>query len=364
MVLLIIVLVVASNDSNNTEQSNIISNESLELGAIYGLSENVAQYGEWAKRGTDLAVSDVKAGKFDDVLGQYRRDINVSYEDTAGKVEQALSGYNKLRNQGINKFITFQSPIALAIKEVSENNSTFQIDLAATAPEFSSAEDYTYRTGPTATQFAGDLANYLNNNGVENIDLLVINNEYGIGMGDSFKSQYNGTVEIDEVFNADENDFRSLATKVNLSAADSIVVIGHTNESSALIRQVRDLGNADVIYSDTYTVETPVFHETNPEVADVITISPQIDETPFTATYATQFGEDPNAFTAQAYDATLAYIIAASYCEMLTDECLIEQLKSIEFAGASGTIKFDEFGNVAKPTIIKEVRDGEFVEIN
>src|SRR5688572_229959 len=87
----------------------------LKIGAIYGLSGNTAQYGTWAKRGSEVAIEEINAHG-----GVGGRPLAIIYEDSMGQPTKAVAAYQKLRTINRVGFVsTFLSSVALAIKPLA-----------------------------------------------------------------------------------------------------------------------------------------------------------------------------------------------------------------------------------------------------
>jgi branched-chain amino acid transport system substrate-binding protein len=75
-----------------------------------------------------------------------------------------------------------------------------------------------------------------------------------------------------------------------------------------------------------------------------------------------EYGVEPPAFAAQAYDGATAIIMAIEDGATNGEE-IKNALYEMEFDGASGHIKFDDNGDVAGGYVLIEVQDGAFVTL-
>jgi branched-chain amino acid transport system substrate-binding protein len=81
----------------------------------------------------------------------------------------------------------------------------------------------------------------------------------------------------------------------------------------------------------------------------------------FTAAYEAKFGKEPELFAAEGYDVIrlIAEAIAGTTAESLSGSGIRDFLRRVrDYAGASGTITFDQNGDVIKPYAIKRIEGG------
>ena len=342
----------------------IRAEESFSVGAILGLSGNVARYGEWGQRGITLALDEVNSSG---------RKIKVIYEDTKGQPALAVSAYKKLRSINKIKFIlTFQSSVALAIAPLANRDKVIQIDFSATTPMYSSPDDYTFRTGIVATQLAKSAAADANKRlGLSNIAALYIENDFGLGMFDVFNEHFKGKIVNSETFRADEADYRPQLLRVKESSPQAIWLVGHLRESGLIIKQARELGINTKFLSDVYSIEGSDFIDIAGNYADgteylAPALSPDsgVRAKRFFDKHIEKYSEQPNSFTAQAYDAVFALALATEKCPTLETNCVKDELYKLHFEGASGVIDFDKNGDVKKPVRVKIVNNMKFMTLS
>lgn len=349
--------------ARNTER-----NETVKIGADYAISGNLAQYGEWATNGIALAVEEINEGG-----GVNGKPIEVVYENSEGQASKAVSAYQKLRNiDGVKYVITYQSSIALAVAPLANQYKVIQMDVSATTPDYSSPNDYTFRTGVVATQLAKDAADVLySQRGVQRVGVLYINNDFGQGMVDVFQQAFAGQVMAEEKFEQDSTDFRSQLSKLKATNPQTIFLVTHIKEGGLILKQAEELSLSIPFFSDVYSIEGPDFLAGAQGAGNgVIYIAPKFRENnttdemaSFAERYRDRFGLEPTYFAAQAYDGMMALYNGLLACSYDDTDCVRRELGSLDYEGASGPIKFDENGDLVKPVELKMVRDGQFVEL-
>jgi len=347
-------------------QSKTPEGKPIEIGAIFALTGNAASYGEWAKNAIDLAIEDINTEG-----GVNGQPIAVRYEDNEGQAAKAVSAYQKLTAiDGVRYVMTFQSSIALAIAPLANADKILQMDVSATTPNYSTPDDFTFRTGIVANQLAVEAARYLEQSpGTGKVAILYINNDFGSGMRDIFRKSYSGEVVAEETFAQDSFDFRTPLAKVHAAKPDTVFLVSHLKEAGTLVKQASNLGITANFFSDVYAIEGPDFLAAAGDTANGVRyLAPRFDISdakPEIATFVTkyreEYTEDPNAFAAQAYDGIIALLYAMEGCEYEDTECVRKNLYKLEFEGTSGRISFDINGDTQKPVQLKMVQNGLFV---
>ena len=357
---LIAVLALASHD--------VRAEDELVVGAVFGLSGSVAQYGQWAQRGVQLAVEEINQAK-----GVRGRPIRVRYEDSQGQPASAVAAFKKLLDiDRVQYFLTCLSSVALAIAPLANRAHVIQMDVSAFTPQYSSPDDYTFRTGVLAVQLSSGLARSMFDElKVSRVAVLYIENEKGQAGYESFRESFGGSIVLAESFRPNESDYRSLLLKIRALNVKDIFLSGHLHESGLLLKQARELGLRLRVFSDVYSVEGRDFLEAAGEASDgVIYATPLFaadSRIPrmarFYREYQGRFHEAPTYFSAQAYDGVIALAAALEKCQVSQPICVKDELHNLQLEGASGPIHFDRNGDIVDKTIaLKTIRDRQFVD--
>ena len=340
----------------------------IKIGADYALSGNLARYGDWATKGILLALEEINRQG-----GIGGRLIEVIFEDNKGKPAEAVSAYQKLTGiDDVKYVITFQSSVALAIAPLANQDHVVQMDVAATTPDYSTPNDFTFRTSISATQLAKESAQYLSDIlDVSEIGILIINNDFGLGMATVFKEEYPGTVVVEEIFEQDETDFRTHILKLKDANISTVFMVSHLKESGMILKQAKEINFNAQFFSDIYSIEGPEFIQAAQDAANgVLYLAPKFYPgdsnavvSSFASRYRTAYQEDATYFAAQAYDGVIALAESLKLCDYQDIECVVGALMELDFEGASGHINFDINGDVKKPVELKIVENGEYKRI-
>ncbi len=96
------------------------------------------------------------------------------------------------------------------------------------------------------------------------------------------------------------------------------------------------------------------------EAAEGLTIiTPRLGNIGFIAKYTKEYGVEPGLFAAQGYDAYKTLATAVQQ-DARSGEEIRKALLTMEFPGSSGTVDFDENGNVAGSFEVYVVKEGKF----
>lgn len=338
--------------------------EAIKIGANFALTGNLAKYGEWTKNGVELAVEGFNKNN--------NRQIEVIYEDNAAKPADAVTAYRKLKDiDGVKYTLTFLSQIALAIQPLANQDKIVQMDLSATTPDYSKEGDYSFRTGIVATQLSSETAKIMSSKfNVQETGILYVNNDFGKGMVRVFKDNFKGKILAEEGFEPSANDVRTQILKLKQAGVRNLLLVNQGTLGGTVVRQAKELGLGAQIYSDIYSIEGAEFLETAKGGGEgIIYVAPKFDANDsdpsvsgFVKAYKERYGQEPNIFSAQAFDGGQALIMAIMDCPANSADCVKKELTRLDFDGASGTIKFDKYGDVQKEIELKTVRKNQFVK--
>ena len=332
--------------------------DEIRVGATLGLSGNVHSYGEWVRRGAEIVRTQVNAQG-----GIHGRPLRIEYDDNQGEPAKAVSAFKRFSEvEHISFVLTHLSSVALAIAPLANRSRVLQMDLSASTPLYSSPDDFTFRSGVIATQLASTAAQRIARGfKIDRIAMLTIENEYGQGMADVFRQNYQGTIAAAETFKAGASDFAAELLRIKRAAPQALWVVGHLRETGFLVRQMRALGIRLPIYSDAFGVEGDDFHAAAAGAGEgIVYFGPDFNSqnsvaAEFISAYRARYGEEPTFYAAQAYDGVLALSEALKRCVEPSAPCARNKLMELDLPGATGRIKFDRNGDISKVIVSTRV---------
>ena len=203
--------------------------------------------------------------------------------------------------------------------------------------------------------------------------LLWENTDYGKGMRDIavkvLKEDFGITPVGDESYIPGvDRDYSAQITKFKGAGADVLLVLGEYTAGALIAKQNAALGlNAQIVASNGCS--NPQLIEIAGEDAEGIYVmtgydpnDPREKQQTFTKNFLDKYGEEPGEWAAHAYD--IVYLIKAAYENGgTTREALIDALHNLgAFDGVTGTIEFDERGDVPNKMVsMMKVEGGKFV---
>jgi branched-chain amino acid transport system substrate-binding protein len=162
-----------------------------------------------------------------------------------------------------------------------------------------------------------------------------------------------------------QTDFAATVTKVKDSGADTIFYGGYYAEAGLFVKQLRDAGvEATFVAGDG--VKDPGFVEAaGADAAEGAILTcpcgPPEDFEEFFAAYEAKFGEAPQTYGAEAYDAATAFLDAIAN-GAVTRADILAALSTMDIPGVTKQIKWDEVGEVSDTTVYAyTVEGGEIV---
>ncbi|MGG6293315.1 ABC transporter substrate-binding protein [Leptolyngbya sp. AN02str] len=368
------------------------SDAALKLGTLFPLTGDLAQYGTTMQDTANLLVNTVNA--CDGVLGQ---PVQLVSEDDQTDPAAGASGMTKLaevdRVAGVVG--AAGSAVSSAAVDIAVRNKVVQISPSSTSPTFTDRaangdfQGYWARTAPPDT-FQGDaLAQLAREQGINSVAVLAINNDYGNGLVQAFIPAFKelgGTV----VNESNPTKYAENATTFDseLSAAfggdpDAVLIVAYLETGSLILQGAYEQGLLDgdtkVLLTDGMkSAEIAEKAGRTPDgtliAAGVIGTAPSSEGGPalgdFRTLYQQQFNREPNVYDPNTWDAAAVMVLAAEAAKSTTGEAmqsklmevsnapgqevsdvcealrLVREGTDINYQGASGTVEFNEQGDV------------------
>ncbi len=277
-----------------------------------------------------------------------------------------------------------------AANNVAVPASVVMISPASTSPALTELDDndLVFRTPPSDAYQGEVLARILRDEGIDTIAVTYVNNDYGKGLADAVDAAFadaGGTVAINEAHEDGKADYRPEIGSLAASGAETLVVLAYVDGSGqTIIRQAVEGGDFQNFAGGDGMVGQPLIEAAGPGNLDgMILTRPGSPENPGSETFAqlaTDAGLDPNAtFGAQGYDASFLLALAiekagsadregvsAALREVANEpgevilpgewekaKQLIADGQDINYEGATGSLEFDDNGDV--PGVIERL---------
>lgn len=346
------------------------SSKTINLGATFPLTGEVASYGQKAKRGIEMAMEDQnsKGG----ILG---KQIAVDFQDDRNDKKEAVSIMTKFAT--IDKvpvvFGSAGSSVSLAIAPLANRYKVILISPISSSSQLSTdGGDFFFRTVPADDLQAEVLSKWVFDSGAMRVAVVYTNNSWGKPLAEGFQKKFEalgGQVINAEGVQENTADFRTIIVKLKgMKNLDAVVSPTYPKEGGVFVRQARELGlNVPLFGGDNWG--SPEFRNIAGDAAEgVFYTAPSESTSPifndFAQRYKAKYGEDPDIFGAYSYDAAMA-IFKAIEAAGTTDAIKVrEALLKVSFEGVSGEIAFRPNGDLRSEAFAKKtIKNGQVVNI-
>ena len=350
--------------------------QTLVIGGTGPLTGDYATYGTSVRNGATLAAEEInEAGGVNGIL------FDVKMEDDQADPEKAINGYSILVDEGMQVSLgAVTSGACLSLIEEAQVDGMLVITPSASQKECVQY-DNCFRvcfTDPMQGVYAAD---FISDNAIATKVAIIYDksNDYSVGIHDNFVSRA-GEVGIDVVtdqaFTSQSNiDFSVQLQAVKDSGAELVFLPIYAQEAAYILTQAKSAGiEATFFGCDGLDGILTKIGEGNTDACEgVMLLTPFVADAQdektvnFTTKYKEQFGETPDQFAADAYDAVYA-IKAAMEQAGITDlddpdlnEKLISAMTEITVEGVTGTMTWDAEGEPSKSATAVVIKDGAYV---
>lgn len=339
----------------------------VKLGAILPLTGDLAKYGKTSMAAINLAVEEINSKASE-------KDIHLEFifEDDAMNTIAGVSATKKLIEADNVAAIVgpLASSITLAVAPIAEQKHVVLLSPGSSAPKISDAGDYIFRNALSDVYEGTEMAKFaFDNLNLRGVAILHINNDFGLGLKDVFKQEFErlgGKIVSVEAFSQGSRDHRAQLSKLLVEHPEAIYLIGY-DEMISIFQQSIELGLRIQWLATTFLNDQDLVSKIGKAADGVIfsawdynPASPDKKVKDFAEKIRSLTGGvEPDVFSANAYDAIYVLYEAITHKGLTPDE-IKEGLYSIkDFEGVTGKISFDHNGDVMKPLRTKTVIDGK-----
>ncbi len=353
------------------------ASKDIKIGVVYELTGSTASFGTAAANGAKLAFKEINANG--GVLG---KQISIAVADNKGEPSESSNAMTKVISQdkviAVTGFTTSSNGIAAST--VAEANKIPFVAAATTNPKVTLDENtgkvknYTFRVC-FIDPFQGTVgANFvLNSLKAKNAAVMIDNSsDYSKGLSKFFKDAFTkggGSVVSEEAYLQNDQDFKTVLTKIKASNPDVIYVPGYYNEVGKIIKQAREIGiTVPFVGGDGWD---------SPKLAE-IGGADALNNTFFTNHYSVEdnspkskafldafqkeYGQVPDAMAVLGYDAAYALVDAIKRANSTDSEKIREALANTkDFQGVTGSLTLNETHDAIKSAVIIEMKNGKQV---
>lgn len=369
--------------------------EPLKIGALMPMTGDLQAYGAADLKGVEFAVQQINAAG-----GVNGEPVELVVADTQTKPQAGVDAAQKLVNiDGVHAIVgALSSGVTIPIaRTVTSREGVAQISNASTSPTITGLDDsdFLFRTVPSDAFQGVALAKLVSDKGLSDVGVLYVNNDYGQGLAEAFAKAFGGTVAASIAFEQGQASYRGELQQVSRSNVQALVVIGYPESGSVILRQALEGGYfTRFVFTDGMKA---------PEIIDRIGARilegafgtvPQAADTEglrlFREAYTAEHGDlPPKPYYDTAYDAAMVIALAAQKAGSTDPRAIRDNLRAvanppgevvlpgewekavklladgqdINYEGASGSVDFDENGDVPGAIGHWEIQDGKIVDV-
>ena len=347
----------------------------IKIGSSGPLTGGAAIYGIAVKNGMTIAIDEINA------LGGLQ--LALQFEDDVADGETAVNAYNKLMDDGMQVFAgTVTSGAALSVVPLTIEDNMFALTPSGSNADIVAGNDNYFQVCFTDPNQGSGSATYIKANMADKKIAIIYRNDdsYSQGIRDTFAAQaategleivYEGTFT-----DATSTDFSVQLTAAQAAGADLLFLPIYYQPAAVILTQADQMGYDPVFFGVDGMDGILTAENFNAELAEgVMLLTPfsadAEDELTknFVAKYEAAYGETPNQFAADAYDAI--YILyeclnnAGCTADMsVSDICeaLKAEIVKLSYTGLTGTdMTWAASGEVTKMPTAVVIENGVYV---
>lgn len=375
--------------------------EDIKIGFLGGLTGPIAGLAPPILAAAQLALDEVNAAG--GVLGGMKL-VSVT-GDSQCNAQAAVDAATKLVN--VEQVAAMFGPMCsgatiAAANSVMVPSGVMTISASATSPELTGLDDnnLVFRTVPSDAYQGVAAANYTYTAmGVKKVAVTYINNDYGVGLAETFKETFEalgGEVAGYQAHEPKKASYRSEIASLASGGADTLLVFAYENDSGlTIIRESLENGLFEKFIGGDGMKGDVIIKELGAEnLGNFAVTAPTSDhDAAAWKSFATAFekagGSVDGVFVGQGYDAAMLIALAiekagsadrAAVAKALTEVAgapgeavgpgefakakgLIAEGKDVDYTGATGSQDFDAAGDVGGLYAVHTVKDGVFAQI-
>lgn len=341
----------SSNNGGDSNNGGSSAGGTLKIGGIGPITGGAAVYGQAVKNAAEIAVEEINAAG-----GINGMTVEFKYEDDVHDPEKSVNAYNTLKDWGMQILMgTVTSSPCQAVVEETHKDGMFQLTPSGSAVECIKY-DNAFRVCFSDPNQGVGAADYIGMNALANKVAVIYNSSdiYSTGIYEKFAEEAAGQpfeIVSAEAFTEDsKTDFSVQIQKAKDSGADLVFLPIYYQEASLILSQSKTLGldvkffgvdgmdgilsleNFDLTLTEGVMLLTPFAAD----ATDDKTVA-------FVSKYVNKFGETPNQFAADAYDAMYIIKAAAEQAGVTADMSVSEigtklsgVMTSLTFNGVTG----------------------------
>ncbi|BDI05055.1 branched chain amino acid ABC transporter substrate-binding protein [Sphaerotilus microaerophilus] len=331
----------------------------VKIGHVAALSGGAAHLGRDNENGARMAIDELNAKGV--LIGGKKARFELMAEDDAGDPKQGTAAAQKLVDSKVNGVVGhLNSGTAIPAAKIYSDAGIPQIAPSVTNPKYTrQGFKTTFRMVADDAQLGGTLGRYaVQQLKAKQVAVIDDRTAYGQGVASEFEkaAKAAGATIVKHEFTTDKaTDFTGILTSIKGARPDVVFYGGMDAVAGPMIRQMKQLGiKTKFMGGDgVCTGELPKLASgalADGEVICAIAGGVETAQKPgfdkFKADFKKKFGAEVQIYSPYTYDATMAMAAAMVKAGSADPAKYLPVLASISHPGVTGTIAFDEKGDI------------------
>ena len=365
----------ASTPAASGETSTGTAGGTFKVGVIGPLTGENAIYGQAVANGAQIAVDEINAEG-----GEIQFELKS--EDDVADGETSVNAYNNLLDWGMQVLVgPTTTGASVAVAAEAYNDRVFMLTPSASSTDVVSGKDNVFQVCFTDPNQGIGAADYMAENMAGSKVAVIYRNDdaYSQGIHDTFVSEaaakgleivYEGTFTADTA-----TDFSVQLTGAQSAGADTIFLPIYYQPASVILNQAKAMGYEPTFFGVDGMDGILTMEGFDPALAEgVMLLTPfSADATDeltqnFVSAYQAAYGDIPNQFAADAYDAVYAVKAALEAAGCTSDmdaaticEAMVAVMPTISVDGLTGQgMTWAATGEVSKAPMAVVIKDGAY----
>ena len=351
----------------------------IKIGGIGPLTGGAAAYGNAVKNGAEIAIEEINA------LDELDFDFELKFQDDEHLPEKADNAYNALRDWNMHILLgTVTTTPCLAVAPTTYADRVFTITPSASSPEVIEGKDNVFQVCFSDPNQGTASAKYIAENALATKIAIIYKNDdaYSTGIYEAFKAEAERLdlkiVSVTTFTTDTASDFSVQIGDAKTNGADLVFLPIYYEPASLILTQAASSEYAPIFFGVDGMdgiLSLEGFNKSLAEGVHLLTpfsADAEDEKTKsFVSKYQEKFGEIPNQFAADAYDAVYAIYEAVKKSGVTPDmsaedmcDKLSEAMTKITINGLTGAgsaLTWNEKGEVSKDPMAVVIQDGVYV---
>ena len=362
--------------STDTTADSATAGDTLKIGGIGPITGGAAVYGLAVKNAAELAVKEInEAG------GINGMQVEFKFEDDEHDAEKSVNAYNSLKDWGMQMLMgTVTTTPCVAVVEKTAEDGMYELTPSASSTDVID-NDNVFQVCFTDPNQGTASAQYIGENKLAAKVAVIYDSSdvYSSGIEANFvKEAQNQGLEVvaEEAFTADsKTDFSTQLQKAQSAGAELVFLPIYYTEASIILTQADSMGYAPTFFGCDGLDGLLGVENFNTELAEgVMLLTPFAADADdektqsFVTKYKEAYGDTPNQFAADAYDAIYIIKAAAEQAGVTPDMSVADIGSALEAAmaeisvdGLTGdSMTWQATGEVSKAPKAVVIKDGAY----